>query len=118
MQQQQMMMLLVSNSLGGQGNSVTNLASRNLSIENLTQMSNPPASSPILVASLAPKLAKSSGSKISVRLELPTQDPGVEIEDNIGNLTPPFVTAVEKCQQGERRNKDTFTPVEDALRPG
>ena len=68
--QQQMMMLLVANSLG-QGNSVTNLASRNLSIANSTQMSNLPASSPISVALLAHKSSKSSASIFLVRSELP-----------------------------------------------
>ena len=105
------MMFLVANSLSGKGSSVTNLASRNLSIAKLVQMSNLPASSPILVAVLAHKSAKSNGLNFSVRLKLPTQDPGAETEDNIGDLMPPFVTVVEKCGQEERRNEDVFTPV-------
>ena len=75
-------------------------------------MSNLPASSPISVASSAHKLSKSSASKFLVRLELPTRDPGVETEDYIGDLTPPFVTAVEKRRREERSDKDTFTPVQ------
>ena len=65
MQQQQMMMILVAIFLNGKGSSVTNLASGNPSIKNLMQMSNLPASSPILVSSLAHKFSKrlkSSGS--------------------------------------------------------
>mgnify|MGYP007045449236 CR=1 FL=1 len=77
---------------------MTNLASRNLSIANSTQMSNLPASSPISVASSAHKSSKSSASKFSVRPELPTRDPGVETEDYIGDLRPPFVKVVEKRQ--------------------
>ena len=91
---------------------MTKLASRNLSIANLTQMSNAPTSSPILVALLAHKPAKSSGSKFSVRSELLTQDPSIETEDHISDLAPPFVTAVENHWQEERSNKDAFTPVQ------
>ena len=50
LQQQKMMMLLVPIFLRGQGSSVTNLTTCNLSIENLTQMPKLPVNSQILVA--------------------------------------------------------------------